>query len=106
MFARNVSIRLKPNSVAEFSRLIETESLPVLRRQKGFQDELMFVVPGGGKAVGISLWDRKENAEAYRRQVYPQVLRALAAVVEGIPLVRIYEVSHSTFHKIAIPAAI
>ena len=32
MFARSVSIRLKPNSVAEFSQLIEKEILPLLRK--------------------------------------------------------------------------
>lgn len=27
----------------------------------------MFVATDGKEAVGISLWDRKENAEAYNR---------------------------------------
>ena len=57
MFARSVSIRLKNNGVAEFTRLIEKDALPVLRKQKGLQVELTFVVPGGGEAVAISLWD-------------------------------------------------
>jgi hypothetical protein len=49
MFARSISIRLKSNSVAEFTRLIETETLPLLRKQKGFRDEMTFVVPGARK---------------------------------------------------------
>jgi hypothetical protein len=73
----------------------------LLRKQKGFQDEITFVVPGGTEAVAISLWDQKLNAEAYGRAVYPQVLRALAKVVEGTPQVQTSEVSNSTFHKIA-----
>src|SRR5260370_26276159 len=101
MFARNVSIRLKPNSVAEFTRTLDQEIIPLLRKQKGFQDEITFVVPGGTEAVGISLWDQKENAEAYNRGTYPQVLNALSKVVEGTPQVHPYEVSNSTFHKIA-----
>jgi hypothetical protein len=40
MFARTVSIHLRPNSVAEFTQTIETEILPLLRKQKGFEDEL------------------------------------------------------------------
>jgi hypothetical protein len=67
MFARSISIRLKPNTVAEFTQLIEKDALPVLRKQKGFQDEIRFVVPGGTEAVAISLWDQKENADAYNR---------------------------------------
>jgi len=105
MFARNVSLHLKPNCVAEFTRTIEKEIIPLLRKQKGFQDEIMFVGSGGLEAVGISLWEEKENAEAYNRGTYPEVLKALAKVVEGTPRIQTYEVSNSTFHKIAIPVA-
>jgi hypothetical protein len=105
MFARSISVHLKPNSVAEFTRLIEQEALPLLRKQKGFQDEMTFVVPGGAEALGISLWDQKESADAYGRDAYPGVLKALGKVVEGTPQVRIYEVCNSTFHKIAARAA-
>lgn len=105
MFARSVSIRLKPNSVAEFTQMIEKETLPLLRKQKGFQDEITFVVPGETDAVGISLWDQKENADAYSRDAYPGVLKALGKVIEGTPQVRTYEVSNSTFHKIAARVA-
>jgi hypothetical protein len=101
MFSRNVSIHLKPNCVAEFTRTLDQEIIPMLRKQKGFQDEITFVVPNGTEAVGISLWEQRENAEAYSRETYPAVLRALAKVVEGTPQVQTYEVSNSTFHKIA-----
>ena len=106
MFARSVSIRLKTNTVAEFTRLIENAAIPVLRKQKGFQDELTFVVPGGGEAVAISLWDEKENADSYGRNAYPDVLKALGRVVEGTPQVRTFEVCNSTFHKIAAPVGV
>jgi len=105
MFARSVSMHLKPNSVAEFTRTLEKEIIPLLRKQKGFQDEITLVAPGGSEAVGISLWEEKENAEAYNRGIYPEVLKALAKVVEGTPQVQTYEVSNSTFHKIAVPVA-
>ena len=105
MFARNVSLRLKPNCVGEFSRMIEKEIIPLLRKQKGFQDEIMFIASGGLEAVGISLWEEKENADAYSRKTYPEVMKALANVVEGTPQVQTYEVSNSTFHKVAIPVS-
>ena len=105
MFARNVSLHLKPNSVAEFTRTIEKEIIPLLRKQPGFQDEIMFVASNGLEAVGISLWEEKENAEAYNRGTYPEVLKALAKVVEGTPGIQTYVVSNSTFHKIAVPVA-
>jgi hypothetical protein len=105
MFARTVNLRLKPNSVTDFALTMEKEVVPLLRKQTGFQDEITFVVPGGTEAVAISLWDQKENAEAYSRGVYPKVLRALANVVEGIPQVQTSEVCNSTFHKIAARVA-
>jgi len=105
MFARSISIHLKPNSVADFTQLIEKETLPMLRKQKGFRDEVTFVAPGGVEAIGISLWDQKENADAYNRDAYPGVLKALGKVVEGTPQVHTYEVCNSTFHKIAAHVA-
>jgi len=105
MYARNVSLRLKPNSVAEFTRTLDKEVIPLLRKQKGFQDEITFVTTGGLEAIGISLWDEKENAEAYNRSTYPEVQKLLAKVIEGNPQIRTYQVSNSTFHTIAAPVA-
>jgi len=101
MFARTVRMQLKPNSVAEFTLTVEKEVIPLLRKQQGFKDEITFVPSDGKEAVGISLWEQKENAEAYSRGAYPQVLKAMAKVVEGTPQVQTSEVSNSTWHKIA-----
>ncbi len=95
-----MNLHLKPNSVPQFTQTIDKEIIPLLRKQKGFQDEITLVVPGGTEAVAISLWDEKENAEAYGRTAYPQVLKTLAKVVEGTPQVQTSEVSNSTFHTI------
>jgi len=105
MFARNVSMHLKPNSLAEFTQTIEKEVIPFLRKQKGFQDEITFAVPGGTDVIGISLWDSKENAEAYGTAGYPEMLKSLAKVLDGNPKVRTSDVVNSTFHKIAAPVA-
>jgi hypothetical protein len=101
MYAREVSMHLKTNAGPEFTRTIETNILPLLRKQNGFADELTFLAADGKDAVAISLWDRRENADAYSRDTYPKVLKDLATVVEGTPQVRSYEVANSTFHKIA-----
>jgi heme-degrading monooxygenase HmoA len=101
MFARNVTLHLKANRAADFTRTLETDVLPMLRKQTGFKDEITFLAPEGNEAVAISLWEKKENAEAYSRDTYPAVLRSLEQVFEGTPEVNSYEVSNSTFHKIA-----
>jgi heme-degrading monooxygenase HmoA len=99
-------MQLKPKSVAEFTRTLENTIIPLLRTQPGFQDEIAFVVPGGTEAVSISVWDQQADAEAYAGSTYSQVLKAVANVVEGTPQVDTYEVSNSTFHKIAARVAV
>ena len=101
MFARSVSFHLKPGRSAEFTQLFDKNIIPLLRKQKGFQDEITFVAPGGTDAVGISLWDLKADAQTYARDAYAGVLKGLDTVVEGTPQVHEYEVSNSTFHKLA-----
>ena|SRR5258708_4879556 len=105
MFARIVTIQLKPNSATEFTQMIEKEALPLLRKQKGFHDEMTFLAPGGEEAVGISLWDQREDVDAYIRDGYPAVLKTLGKVVEGTPQVRTYEVSNSTARTIGARVA-
>ena len=101
MFARTVRMQLKPNSVPEFTLLVEKEIIPMLRKQQGFRDEITFVPSDGKEAVAISLWEQRENAEAYNRGTYPDVLKTMAKVVEGTPQVHTAEVCNSTWHKIA-----
>ena len=101
MFARTVRMELKPNSVAEFTQLLEKEIIPTLRKQHGFKDEIAFVPADGKEATAISLWEERESAETYNRSTYPEVLKTLAKVVVGTPQVHTVEVTNSTFHKIA-----
>lgn len=103
MYARRVSMKLKPNSVSAFTQSLEKEVIPMLRKQKGFQDEITFVSEGT-KVLAISLWDKAESAAAYNSGDYTEVVKMLSKVVEGTPSVENYEVANSTFHKIASPA--
>ena len=100
MFARSVSLHLKPNRVEEFTRIIENEVIPMMGGLKGFQDKIVLVASGGLEAIGLSIWDEKEDAEAYGRGMFREVLKALAKVIEGTSRVETREVSNSTFHKI------
>ena len=100
MFARNVTLHLKADKANEFTRTLETDVLPMLRKQPGFRDEITFVASDRDEAIAISLWEKQENAEAYSRETYPAVLQKLAPVVVGTPQVESYEVANSTFHKI------
>jgi hypothetical protein len=105
MVARNVSLNLKPNSSVAFTTQIEKETIPTLRKHAGFQGEVTFLASSGTKAVAISFWDKRENADAYAKTGYPEVLKNLNKFVEGTPTVWTYEVANSTFHKIAATVA-
>ena len=105
MFTRHVIMQLKANSASEFTSTMEKDVLPMLRKQKGFRDEITFISTDDSEAIANSFWDTKEDAEAYNLAGYPQVLEALSPVLEGTPRVGTAVVANSTFHKIPAQSA-
>jgi quinol monooxygenase YgiN len=105
MFARIVSLELKPNTHKQFSELFEKQILPTLRKQNGFRDEILLVDPGAPSVVAISTWDSKENAEAYNSKTYPDAVKSLVEVLSGTPEVKTYQLAFSTLYDIAIGVA-
>ena len=101
MYARIVNMKLKKNAEAEFTKTFETNIIPVLRKQDGFRDEISLLSPERHEVTGISFWNTKESTDNYNRSVSPEILKTLSRVVEGTPEVKTFEVSNSTFHKIA-----
>ena len=88
-FARNVHFQIKNGKEKEFAGLFEKDVLPMLRKQNGFLEEVTLVNPKGAHA--ISLWDNRQNADAYQTGTYPQVLAKLTTVIEGTPTIETYE---------------
>ena|ERR1700727_1389341 len=105
MFSRNVSIHLKSNMLSDYTRSFDKEILPLLRKQKGFKDEITFAGAGGIDVTAISLWDNKNDAEMYNTNTYPQVLKTLAKFIEGTPQVHTFDVVTSTIEKHQLVAA-
>ena len=101
MYARQVSMELRSNGRTVFTQKLESEILPLLRKQKGFKDEITFISPDGKNVVAFSLWENKESAEAYRHGPYAEVKNTLSKLAQGTPRVKDFEVANSTFHKIA-----
>ena len=99
MFARSVSIHVKSNMLSDYTRTFEKDVLPLLRKQNGFKDEITFSSPSGTDVTAISLWDNKANAEAYNSNIYPDVVKTLAGVMDGTPQVQSGEVVNSTIHQ-------
>jgi heme-degrading monooxygenase HmoA len=99
MFARNVALRLRPNTLNQFKQIFDAEIIPLLRKQRGFKDVITFALTGGADITVISLWETKEDAEAYSTAGYPEVMKSVEPLLDGSPKLRIADIANSTFHK-------
>jgi len=102
MFARKVSVRLKPNSLSEFTNLMDREVLPWLRKQEGFVDLIILADTDSREVATISFWEHQGNAEAHNSYGYPDVLKVLAKLLDGSTYVKTFEVVRSTLHRVAL----
>ncbi len=100
MFARKVAALLKPNSLPEFTDLIESQILPWLRKQEGFVDLITLAVPDSDEVATISFWHDQANADAYQTSGYPEGMEILAKLLDGRPYVKRFEVVSSTLPRI------
>jgi hypothetical protein len=74
MFARVVEFVPKYEKKDEFIKTIKNEVLPILKKQVGFLDILpLFPEMKDEKAVYITLWAEKKDAERYHKEVFPRV---------------------------------
>src|SRR5258708_950122 len=105
MFVRKVSMRLKSEAAAQFIRKMEDEIIPLLRKQKGFLDEMTLIAQSGKEVYAYSFWESSTDAENYEKNEFAQVTGMLAGVIEGALRIHTYMVANSTFHKMAAAVA-
>jgi hypothetical protein len=99
MYSRHMTFQIKKNAVSEFPQIIEKELLPLLRTQTGFLDEVILVAPDKPEGVAISLWEKKEFADNYTRDFYPEAAKIMNKYIEGMPVVKTFEVGYATLPK-------
>jgi len=92
--ARNVKFTVKSGKVEEFNRLMHTEVLPLMTKEKGFRHNITALDKTTG--MSISVWDDRACMENYNTKVYPEILKKLDAVLDGMPRVEIYETVFGT----------
>jgi heme-degrading monooxygenase HmoA len=105
MFVRKVSMRLRSEGAAEFIRKMEAEIIPLLRKQKGFLDEMTLLAQSGKEVYAYSFWESSGDAENYDKNSFAQVTGLLSGAIEGPLRVHTYMVANSTFHKMAAAVA-
>ena len=90
---------MKEGKGKEFIQTFESQILPVLRQQTGFQDELALV--DNTRALMISFWDDRKHADMYHTSVYPKLMEKLTPFIQSPPKVENYEVATSTLRVAA-----
>lgn len=111
MYARNVFLCLKPESVGQFILKLESEILPLLPKQRGFLDQLL-ISETGNEIYFFSFWETNEDAEHYDRVTLSTLNRLLAGMIGGALHVHNFAVSGGRLSgdsagrssRVAIPA--
>jgi hypothetical protein len=89
-FARKVHFTIARGKEREFSTIFESKVLPLLKKQNGFEDELILLE--GNEAMGISVWKDRLSAENYQKADYTKVLETLKPLIDGSPRIETCDV--------------
>jgi quinol monooxygenase YgiN len=101
MYTRIVELTTKPGKAREVSETINDKVLPILKKQAGFVDEAVLVSDTEStRVLGLSFWNKREDAERYHRQQYPKISEILKPLLENEPVIRTFDVHTSTTHRI------
>ena len=96
MYARRLTMKLHESDAADFSRVVETEIIPLLRKQPGFRDELVLINPTAAQAETISLWNSQESADAFGKGPYADMLKLIGRFIKDKPQLQGYQVAKTT----------
>lgn len=79
MFARILDLKVKLEKKEEFVKVMKNQVLPILKKQGGFVEILPFFPEKAiqDKALMISLWTTKQDAERYERESYGRIFDIL-----------------------------
>ena len=102
MFTRIVELTTKPGKDRQLADTIDGKVLPILKKQKGFVYEIVFVSDKeDNRVLAQGFWNTKEDAEQYHRAEYQNVHEAIRHLLESEPVIRTFNVHSSTNVKIA-----
>ena len=71
MFTRVVELRAKQGKTNELCSAASEKVLPILKKQQGFQDEIVLVSnTDSNRVLAQSFWNKREDAERYQREQF------------------------------------
>jgi quinol monooxygenase YgiN len=102
MFTRIVELTAKPGKNKLLADTINDKILPILKKQKGFVDETVFVSDkDDNRVLAQGFWNTQEDAEQYHRTEYEKVHETIRHLLESEPVIRTFDVHSSTSLRIA-----
>ena len=106
MFTRVVEMTSKSGKSQELANTINDRAVPILKKQRGFMDEIVLVSSGkSDRVLALSFWNKREDAEEYQREQYQKIHDTVWHLLEAEPQIRTLDVHTSTTHKIAASKA-
>ena len=91
MYAHLVMFTLGPDSRSTGEKMAD-QFVSAYKTQKGFKSVTFFADNGIGEYGAMSLWESKEDVEAWIELAGPQLEKALTGIVKGPPVRRLFEV--------------
>jgi heme-degrading monooxygenase HmoA len=71
MFTRIVEMTSKSGKLQELANTINDKAVPMLKKQRGFVDEIVLVSSSkSDQVLALSFWNKREDAEEYQREQY------------------------------------
>jgi heme-degrading monooxygenase HmoA len=102
MFARVVKLTCKPGQTKQACQTMNDKVLPILKKQQGFQDELVLVSTNDPQQLlAESFWKSREDAERYHRDQFQKIREIMQDVLATAPVVDTYDVETSMSHRIS-----
>ena len=106
MFTRVVELTTKSGKSKELTNTIIEKVLPTLKKQRGFMDEIVLVSDTEpDRILAISFWNKREDAELYHREQFPNIHDSVRHLLEAEPLIRTFNVHSYVGQKIAAEKA-
>ena len=97
MYARVVNVQFLEGKLDEAKRIVNEDVVPALKKQKGFNSQLLLTQEDTRSAISINLWETEADLTAFEASpIYREVLGKLSSVLAGPPNGEAYEVSVQT----------
>jgi heme-degrading monooxygenase HmoA len=106
MFTRVLEMTSKAGKSQEVANTINDRAVPILKKQRGFVDEIVLISSGkADQVLALSFWNEREDAEEYRKEQYQKIHDMVRPLLETEPEIRTFDVHTSNTHKIAASKA-